>query len=186
MGKRSNFARVERDFYPTPPKAVEPLLPHLKAGTVFIEPCAGDGALIDALEAHGNQCYASYDIEPQGRIVQKIDAMEARVCPSLSWDCFITNPPWNRKFLHPFIDKYRRIAPTWLLFDADWMCTKQAHPFLPYCHKIVSVGRVKWFPDSKWVGKDNVCWYLFDDFEDDTVFYPCNAKRHSPYVPHGH
>ena len=28
--------------------------------------------------------------------------------------------------------------------------------------KIVSVGRVKWIPDSKMTGKDNCCWYLFD------------------------
>ena len=29
MGKRSNFERNPRDFYPTPKEAVIPLLPHL-------------------------------------------------------------------------------------------------------------------------------------------------------------
>ena len=29
MGKRSNFERIERDFYPTPEEALIPLLPHL-------------------------------------------------------------------------------------------------------------------------------------------------------------
>jgi len=29
---------------------------------------------------------------------------------------------------------------------------------------IVSVGRVKWIPDSKHTGKDNVCWYLFTKY----------------------
>jgi len=29
MGKRSDFERVERDFYPTPLDAVKPLIPHL-------------------------------------------------------------------------------------------------------------------------------------------------------------
>ena len=29
MGKRSDFERIPRDFYPTPYKAVLPLLPHL-------------------------------------------------------------------------------------------------------------------------------------------------------------
>jgi len=32
MGKRSNFDRIERDFYPTPIEAVEPLLDHLPYG----------------------------------------------------------------------------------------------------------------------------------------------------------
>jgi len=46
MGKRSNFERVERDYYPTPIQAVEPLIDHLPQGTFdFVEPCAGDGRL---------------------------------------------------------------------------------------------------------------------------------------------
>jgi len=40
MGKRSDFERVERDFYPTPEAAVLPLLPHLPDSYfTFIEPC---------------------------------------------------------------------------------------------------------------------------------------------------
>ena len=44
---------------------------------------------------------------------------------------------------------------------------------LPYCQKIQSVGRVKWFPETPHTGKDNVCWYLFDQRKkSDTVeFY---------------
>ena len=30
MGKRSNFERIPRDFYPTPYAAVPPLIPHLR------------------------------------------------------------------------------------------------------------------------------------------------------------
>jgi len=58
-----------------------------------------------------------------------------------------------------------------LLFYADWMHTKQSIPYMPYCHKIVSVGRVKWIPGSKSVGKDNCAWYLFDKHEAETIFY---------------
>ena len=50
MGKRSDFERKPRDFYPTPIEAVEPLLPHLPEGFTFAEPCAGNGALIEHLE----------------------------------------------------------------------------------------------------------------------------------------
>ena len=35
MGKRSDFERVERDFYPTPCKAVEPLVQHLPKDICF-------------------------------------------------------------------------------------------------------------------------------------------------------
>jgi hypothetical protein len=75
---------------------------------------------------------------------------------------FITNPPWDRKILHPLIVHLSDQAPTWLLFDADWMHTRQAAPFMPRLRKIVSVGRVKWIPDSTMTGKDNCAWYLFD------------------------
>ena len=47
MGKRSDFERKPRDFYPTPMEAVEPLLPHLPEGFKFAEPCAGNGALVE-------------------------------------------------------------------------------------------------------------------------------------------
>ena len=84
---------------------------------------------------------------------------------------FITNPPWDRKkqngeILHKIIDNRAGQKPTWLLFDSDWMHTKQATPYMKYCVKVVAIGRVKWFPDSKHTGKDNCCWYLFDKNHD--------------------
>ena len=49
---------------------------------------------------------------------------------------------------------------TWFLFDADWMHTKQAKGLLQkYITDIVSVGRLKWIPDSTMSGKDNCAWY---------------------------
>ena len=76
-------------------------------------------------------------------------------------DMFITNPPWTRELLHPLIDHLSSILPTWLLFDADWIHTKQSSEFIKRCAKIVSIGRVKWIPDSKYSGLENCCWYLF-------------------------
>ena len=35
MGKRSNYIRKDRDFYPTPLAAVYPLLPHLDPQILF-------------------------------------------------------------------------------------------------------------------------------------------------------
>ena len=90
---------------------------------------------------------------------------------SVGADCFITNPPWNRKILHPLIEHLSNIAPTWLLFDADWMHTKQSIPYLTRLKKVVSIGRVKWIEDSKMTGKDNSCWYLFDSQETNKVLF---------------
>lgn len=160
MGKRSNFERNPRDFYPTPWEAVEPLLIHLEYQTLFIEPCAGDGALLRHLIDVGHVCESAYDIEPQRDYILRADALVRN--PVGNFECFITNPPWDRKILHTLITHLSDQAPTWLLFDADWVHTKQAIPYLPRLDKIVSVGRVKWIPDSKMTGKDNCAWYLFD------------------------
>ncbi len=159
MGKRSDFERIPRDFYPTPASAVVPLLPFLDPATRFCEPCAGDGALVRHREAAGHVCAAAWDIEPQG---EGIDQHDARTRLIGNIDCFITNPPWSRSVLHELIAHFARQHPTWLLFDADWPHTRQAAPFLPWLRQIVSVGRVKWIPDSPLTGKDNCAWYLFD------------------------
>lgn len=163
MGKRSDFQRVPRDFYPTPAEAVVPLLRHLAPRTQFVEPCAGNGALIDHLEAAGHRCGAAYDIEPRRDGIVQLDALTLnRFALGLAWEVIITNPPWDRKVLHPLIEHLSDLGPTWLLFDADWSHTRQAAPFMPRLRRIVSVGRVKWIPDSPFTGKDNCAWHLFD------------------------
>lgn len=165
MGKRSNFERVERDFYPTPKAAVLPLIPHLPRLVRFWEPCAGDGALIKAMPCWA-MCVACSDIDPRGLDgwMQQADALsvDMSAVEMAEADHIITNPPWDRKTLHPMIEHFSAMRPTWLLFDADWIHTKQSAPFMPWLHKVVSVGRVKWIPGSKMTGKDNCAWHLFD------------------------
>lgn len=163
MGKRSDgFKRVARDLYPTPKAAVEPLLPHLEPRTRFVEPCAGDGLLVSYLEDAGHECRYACDIEPQSLWVSQRDAFDISEINSIKADCIITNPPWDRKFLHSFIEHCVSLGSAWLLFDADWMHTKQSAPYMPHCSMIVSVGRVKWIEDSKMTGKDNAAWYRFE------------------------
>lgn len=159
MGKRSEFERRDRDFYPTPREAVLPLLPFLRPGTRFCEPCAGDGALIDHLTAAGHHCAAAWDIEPQRADIERHDALQRLVG---NIDCFITNCPWDRTIFHALLLHLSDQHPTWLLIDADWMHTRQSAPFIPRCEAIVSVGRVKWIPGSKMTGKDNAVWLLVD------------------------
>lgn len=159
MGKRSSFERIPRDAYDTPVEAVLPLLPHLPESFRYWEPCAGALALVGPI---GRTCVCT-DIEPRDALVSQRDALETDLCEMLfPIDFIITNPPWSRKVLHPMIEHFSDMRPTWLLFDADWVHTRQSAPFLPRLRKIVSVGRVKWIPGSKMTGKDNCCWYLFD------------------------
>jgi hypothetical protein len=176
MGKRSDFERKPRDFYPTPYEGVVPLIPHLPSHRFFYaEPCAGNLDLCKhiMLASEGRINVAdSFDIEPQNNFVVKKDAL------TLTGDdlhplseMIITNPPWDRKLLHPMIEHFSSLKPTWLLFDADWAHTRQSSTLIKRCVKIVSVGRLKWIPDSKMSGKDNCAWYLFDaNHSGDTVF----------------
>jgi hypothetical protein len=176
MSKRSKkFKRVARDYYPTPPKAVEPLVRHLPEVFTFWEPCAGDGRLIQHIQQAKPQseCVLATDIDPMNSTIVAADALE--LYPS-GIDLIITNPPWSRELLHPLIDHFAGMAPTWLLFDADWAYTKQSLYFMQFLKVIQVVGRVKWIEGSKTSGLDNVAWYLFDkkdmcDLPRETKFY---------------
>lgn len=163
MGKRSDFPRVEKDYYRTiDPRAVTALVPHLRPGTKFVEPCAGAGDLMDQLEARGHVCQTAFDLDPQRADIALMDALEWSPKRYLEVDEVITNPPWSRPILHSLIDHLSALKPTWLLFDADWAHTRQSEPYMARCVKIVSVGRLIWIPGTTMSGKDNCAWYLFD------------------------
>jgi len=162
MGKRSDFPRRPRDFYPTPAEAVAPLLPHLPEDFSFVEPCAGAGDLVRHLSSPNRRCVWAFDVAPQSPSVLPFNALDMRLLDRGPPDLIITNPPWDRRQLHPMIAHFSAQRPTWLLFDADWVHTRQSAPFLPWLQKIVAVGRVKWIPGSPMTGKDNCAWYLFD------------------------
>lgn len=171
MGKRSNYERVERDYYPTPYEAAIPLIPYLPKKTKFVEPMAGDYRLAGHFEKHGHECVYACDLEPQSKKVVEQDVLFFG-CNFPKTDMIITNPPWNRDILHPIIDIFRMIAPTWLLFDAGWMHTGQAAPYKKYCKTVISVGRVKWIEGSDSSGMDDCCWYNFvkDEIDGETQF----------------
>ena len=171
MTKRASgkFARRAQDAYDTPESAVLPLLRHLPKKGTFWEPCAGSAELIRHIISYHDEWTAwASDVEPRADGVIGADAL-GDYLPQGDFDCIITNPPWTREILHPLIDRFRNLAPTWLLFDADWAHTKQAAPYLEFCHRIVSVGRVSWMGNGV-SGFDNCAWYLFDKDPAETVF----------------
>lgn len=175
MSKRSDqFERKPRDLYPTPEKAVGPLLPHLPNQSQFDEPCAGNGELINHLEAAGHVCAGASDIHPMSKNIDTLDALNISECHG---DLFITNSPWPQKNgrgepVLSLIIHLSGIAPTWLLLPADFAHNAYFSAVACRCQKIVSVGRVKWIKGSKHTGKDNAAWYLFDKPDDGlTAFY---------------
>jgi hypothetical protein len=139
-----------------------------------VEPCAGDLILGHQLEVAGHHLLFACDTEPKDRRVGVYNALELSSSDVWAWARMdlpvgrmgdvkiITNPPWTRGLLHAMILHFATMTDTWLLFDADWAHTEQAPPLLAFCHKIVAVGRVKWFEGSRHQGKDNVAWYNFD------------------------
>ena len=175
MGKRSDFKRIERDYYRTiDPKAVQALKHYIEPGKSFVEPCAGDGILTDQLtDVMKLLCVAEYDIEPQNERINKLDALTIDEKHVIVADLIITNPVWDRKLLHPMIEKFASLRPTWLLFDAGWAFTRQARPYLKYCVEIVNIGRLRWIPDTTMSGKDDCVWYHFDiNHTGPTVYHP--------------
>ncbi len=158
MGKRSNFAPRKNDAYLTwDRRAVPPLLPYLDDAP-FIEPCAGEGHLVDQLVGYGMQCAGAFDIEPGRPGIIAADARTLWVPPGLQ---VVTNPPWTRELLHAIIRNLAPQAVTWLLFDADWLFTQQSAPLLQHLHLVVPVGRLRWVEGTRHDAQDSVAWYRF-------------------------
>jgi hypothetical protein len=179
MGKRSNFERIPRDFYPTPFAAVPPLIPHLRGVRTFAEPCCGDGALVRHLESFGLRYVYAGDIA---------NGQDALARDSYGGVPIITNPPYDtknrRKLMHALILHFMRAAPfVWLLIDYDWSATKQAAPFLRHCTDIVMLPRLKWIEGSEDTGKDNHAWYRFAI--DHTAGPILHARDSAPVSSHG-
>jgi hypothetical protein len=158
MGKRSGFSRIPKDKYASTLACVIPLLPHLAPGTVFAEPCAGNGALIDLLVDAGHRCVWATDTAPERADIGTLPGIGVR---NIAAKVVITNPPWTRSAMHPIIDALSAMLPCWFLFDADWAHTRQSADLILRCSRIIPVGRIKWIPDSEHVGKDNCCWHEF-------------------------
>lgn len=171
MSKRTpGLERIPRDLYRTfDPRAGQALAPFLEPATLFVEPCAGEGDLIRQLEALGHECVGASDIKPLAPGIQKGDALKLKRLPLGS--IIITNPPWRRDWLHSLIARFLELGEAWLLFDADWMHTKQAGPLMRHCRRIVSVGRLLWIPETTDDGKDNMAWYHFIRDEGPPTFF---------------
>lgn len=163
MGKRTNKPHTEaqrdRDLWPTPDAAMAPLLPHLKRGASFVEPCAGAGHMVDYFESAGHPCVLACDVHPLRADIWRLPATSVG---AIRADLFITNPPWRWEWLEPIAFRLSDLLPTWLLLNADLAHNLQAQDLMRRCDLIVPIGRVKWIEGSKFSGGyENAAWYRF-------------------------
>jgi hypothetical protein len=158
MGKRSSFKHRKLDFYQTPFKAVQPLIPYLDINGIggvrrFAEPCCGDGRLVRHLESFGLVCVYA------GDIAAGQDALAHTDYNNL--DAIITNPPHTHEVLAKLLPHFIRIAPTWLLLPMDFASNARDAVFLAASTDVVPFGRVRWIDGTKDVSKDNFAWIRF-------------------------
>lgn len=158
MSKRSNFDKIPKDFYPTvDPRAVEPLVPFIR-GKTYAEPCYGNGDLEDLLMDVATCKWRSDIRETVDSSVVK-SGLEVTATDLKDCDLIITNPPFTKTVLLPLLDHFISLKPTWLLLPSDYMHNTYFGPHMRKCSKVVSIGRIKWFKDSKASSTDNFCWY---------------------------
>ncbi len=172
LGK-TTFERSKNDFYGTPLKAIEPLLPHLQQNLKYCEPCAGAGDLINNLKTlrPDIDCTYACDIDPRANNIIQKSAIFIDENDISGIDYFITNPPFKWEMFEPLTEHLIKLRPTWLLIPSDYMHNKRMGSLMSRCEKVVSVGRVKWFTDSSATSTDNFCWYLFKNQPTLTTFY---------------
>jgi hypothetical protein len=161
MSKRRSglFARIEKDFYRTPFKAVPPLIPQLNGINSFAEPCYGKGDLARHLESFGLRC--SY----AGDITTGQDAEHLTAADCAGADVILTNPPFseeNQPLLCRLITHLSSLRPTWLLLPHDFAANLWFAPYLRQCTDIIAIGRLKWIEDTANTGMENFDWYRFE------------------------
>ena len=164
----SNFKKKKNDFYRTVDDnafyALDNIIP---AGTKFTEPCAGYGDLVEGFENLGHRCTYASDLVIRRKTpdyINYLNAFDLKPKHVRKSDFIITNPPFTRSVLHEMIRYFVTLKPTWLLFEADWMHTKQSIDLMnDYGQTVVSVGRLKWFKNTKSKSLKDFSWYLFTD-----------------------
>lgn len=173
MGKHSDFPRRKYDqYYTWDTRAGQAIAPFLEGIETYCEPCAGRGDLIGQLDALGLECLAAYDLDPKRRGILKRNVFKLTKEDLNGAQAFFTNPPWTRKLLHPMIWHLCQLAPTWFIFDSDWLFSLQSQRFMGFCSDIVPIGKMRWIEGSTDDEKGNSAWYRFDaQNEKPTVFH---------------
>jgi hypothetical protein len=156
MGKRSDFERVGKDFYPTiDPTCLTPFFRSIMSDVNYAEPCYGGGDL-EKLMWFANCVYKS-DIENRYVGAIEKDALDLTEEDLSAAEVIVTNPPYSRKILLPLIEHFTSLKETWLLLPADILHNQYFADYVNSARLILSVGRLYW-QENRIKGKDNYCW----------------------------
>jgi len=179
MGKHgAEYARVERDHYPTPSWVVAALAEHVNlSGQRVWESACGDGRMAEALKAAGARFVLATDIVDLGYcgFGERFDFLSGGR-PKTSFDSIITNPPFGErgKLAEKFIEIgliYIREGGGFLalLLPADFDFAKtRTHLFRDCPHfvgKIALTRRIIWFlrtDGKREAPRENSAWFLWE------------------------
>src|SRR5262249_39331427 len=99
MGKHGDeYARVERDDYPTPAWVIGALTAHVKLGgrTTWAKPCGKEGRMSEALKAaRCARLYSTDSSNGYARQDEVLDFLSGRLPNLPRCDASITNPPFG-------------------------------------------------------------------------------------------
>jgi hypothetical protein len=98
------------DLYSTPPGAVRALLKAESLPHCVWEPAAGRGAIVDVLREAGHAVIAS-DISDYGFPLHFVSDFLAQTKMPDSCRCILTNPPYARRILQPFVEHALDLSP---------------------------------------------------------------------------
>jgi hypothetical protein len=165
------YTRQDKDFYPTPDWVTEALLRRVRLPKGIWEPCCGDGAMAQVLEAHGHHVVGT-DLVDRGYGEAGRDfRAETRLPEGIT--AIVTNPPYGRR-LFAFVDHALELTRpvsgmVAMLFNAQWPYAavnseRLLHP--AFEASVVLRNRIVWFADEDGrpakSPQENHCWLVWD------------------------
>jgi hypothetical protein len=175
MGKHEiGFARVERDFYPTPRWVTEALLTHVDlTGLIVWEPATGKGDVAEVLKASGAARVHCTDI---ASYTYALDGLQdfTIIQPAPRVDAIITNPPQGPRnimaeaFIAAGLYYIQQGGLLALLLSADFDSAARRRGLFADCPffavKLALTRRIVWFERHDGVReapKENHAWFLW-------------------------
>lgn len=177
VSRKHGKAKRDHEWYPTPGWVTERLLERLRLpkrrALSLLEPCSGDGAIVDVVDARRScrDIWTTIDIRPEARGSRAGthytgDAREVleRLCDldlGARWDLGVTNPPFTLAddFVRAMVPRCERTA---MLLGLDWYSGPRRAVLerFPCSRVIVIPERISF--DGKGSDQRTHAWFVFE------------------------
>jgi hypothetical protein len=174
----SGYARIEADFYPTPPENVDCLLQHFAphgGKNLVWEPACGRGDISKRLMDFGFETWSS-DLFDQGFGTPGMDFLKRTDLPNPLIRSIITNPPYAateeypeglaEAFVRHALELMKPVRGQVAMFlRNEFDCGKKRMPLFslpPFHKKIVVTKRPRWIEGSTGSPRHNYAWFVWD------------------------